>query len=300
MDIWKSNICIRANTSAGGVRVFWEYLLQEVHGEFIEQLRGHQIFQIMAAYSQAKPVNRILRPFIVSYSQVKGESLTAKNIYPQLGSTMVLDFKNNSLFGGQPLKTVVVGYQEKIFEMNAICGVTDKLKIKFSPYGLSAFIKLPLSEINNQFLDASFIFGREMTNLYDSLSADIAFENRIEILEAFLLKRFLEPSNARKMIFDFAESIKLNFDMPDFYRLKKNMPCSLRQVERNFRQVTGLNISQFRRIARFEKAKGILENGSFARLTDVAYESGYYDQSHFISDFKELARASPKHIQSIR
>src|SRR5438552_12888798 len=102
----------------------------------------------MITYSQRKPVNRILRPYIVSYSQMQGENLTAKDIYPQLGATMVLDFKNNSVFAGQSLKTVVVGYQEKIFQMNSICGNTDKLKIKFSSYGLSAFLKSPLYEIN--------------------------------------------------------------------------------------------------------------------------------------------------------
>ena len=254
----------------------------------------------MIIYAQRKPINKILSPYIVSYSQMNGENLTAKDIYPQLGATVVLDFKNNSLFGGQSLKTVVVGYQEKVFQMNSVSGSTDKLKIKFSSYGLSAFLKSPLYEINNQFIDATVFFGRDITKLYDSLSEVTLFDKRIEIIEAFLLERFIEPSPSHKMIFDFADSVKLNLDLPDFYNLKKDMPCSLRQVERCFRQVTGINISQFRRIARFEKAKGILEKGNFARLVDVAYESGYYDQSHFISDFKELARANPKHFHSSR
>jgi len=38
----------------------------------------------------------------------------------------------------------------------------------------------------------------------------------------------------------------------------------------------------------------MLEQKKFTNLTSLAYENGYYDQAHFIKDFKEFTGISPK------
>jgi AraC-like DNA-binding protein len=40
----------------------------------------------------------------------------------------------------------------------------------------------------------------------------------------------------------------------------------------------------------------MLEQKKFRNLTSLAYENGYYDQAHFIRDFKEFTGVSPKYF----
>ena len=49
----------------------------------------------------------------------------------------------------------------------------------------------------------------------------------------------------------------------------------------------------YARIARFHEAFRILESKSVISWTDLTFELGYYDQTHFIKDFKEFARLTP-------
>ena len=51
---------------------------------------------------------------------------------------------------------------------------------------------------------------------------------------------------------------------------------------------------QLTKIIRLQAALKMMQQKQFATLTALAYESGYYDQAHFIKDFKEFAGTSPK------
>ena len=68
---------------------------------------------------------------------------------------------------------------------------------------------------------------------------------------------------------------------------------STRQFERKFKEVAGLSPKLYSRIIRFQAATKHKLNGR-CDLTEVAYACGYYDQSHFINDFREFSGYTPK------
>jgi AraC-like DNA-binding protein len=51
---------------------------------------------------------------------------------------------------------------------------------------------------------------------------------------------------------------------------------------------------QFSKISRLQAALKLIGQGAFNNLTDLALEAGYYDQAHFIKDFREFTGVSPK------
>ncbi len=67
---------------------------------------------------------------------------------------------------------------------------------------------------------------------------------------------------------------------------------SERQLERKFKTLTGFAPKTFARISRFHHALNSY-GGSFKNLTDIAHACGYYDQSHFIHDFREFSGYEP-------
>ena len=67
-----------------------------------------------------------------------------------------------------------------------------------------------------------------------------------------------------------------------------------RNMERKFETAVGMSPKQLSRVVRLQSALKLLEQQKYSNLTSLAYESGYYDQAHFIRDFKEFTGISPK------
>jgi AraC-like DNA-binding protein len=67
-----------------------------------------------------------------------------------------------------------------------------------------------------------------------------------------------------------------------------------RRVEQRFLASTGLSIGLFTRKVRFQKAVDVLRMRPHLSLTQVGLEVGYYDQSHFIHEFRSFSGLSPK------
>jgi AraC-like DNA-binding protein len=70
--------------------------------------------------------------------------------------------------------------------------------------------------------------------------------------------------------------------------------CSIRQVERLFAEQVGLSPKAVARVLRFQAALGRLMHDPQAALVSVAAEAGYYDQAHFIRDFRAMTGGVPR------
>lgn len=71
-----------------------------------------------------------------------------------------------------------------------------------------------------------------------------------------------------------------------------------RQLERAFKKMVGIAPSKFIAYTRLNHIKSLLETPM--KLTDVALEAGFYDQSHFIRTFRNLTGYSPKEFRRIQ
>ena len=67
-----------------------------------------------------------------------------------------------------------------------------------------------------------------------------------------------------------------------------------RQLERNFKKQIGVSPKQLGKVIRLQTALKMLLDPKTERLTEIAYESEYFDQAHFIKDFKEFTGINPK------
>ncbi len=76
--------------------------------------------------------------------------------------------------------------------------------------------------------------------------------------------------------------------------LAKEANLSKFHFQRKFKKECGLTIGQLKQQEKTSKAKILLENGKLS--TDVAYELGFFDQSHFIKYFKKMWAITPKNF----
>lgn len=75
---------------------------------------------------------------------------------------------------------------------------------------------------------------------------------------------------------------------------KQNL--NLRTFERRFLKETGLSPKQFAKIIQFNASLEQLSIKDYTKLTDIVYENGFADQSHFIRVFKAFTGKTPKNF----
>lgn len=150
---------------------------------------------------------------------------------------------------------------------------------------------LQAQELNNKFLTLDTLFGMEGEILNEKIALAASTPERISILTEYFLLQLRKQKFGDKLISNAAQQIrqfKGNLNIAD---LSNTFCLSQKQFERRFKANTGFNPKLYARIIRFEN---ILKNHStFNNFTDAAYANGYYDQAHFIHDFKTFAGYSP-------
>lgn len=172
------------------------------------------------------------------------------------------------------------------------------VKIGFQPGGLYRLLKMPMNEISTtSSLDAVDIFGRETQQINDQLYHARSYDEMIRIIEQWLylkmktLKDTLPVDRLFRTIISQGGLISVE-------QMARSIYVSNRQLERQFIQRIGLSPKFFARLVRFAKAWTLKEHNQHLSWTDIAYESGYFDQMHMIRDFKQFSGVNPSVIEA--
>lgn len=174
-------------------------------------------------------------------------------------------------------------------------GFVDTFAIRFYPYGFANFIDLPLNGLCNKETPLSILFGDEKA---EKLSRKIiqakTTEERIEIVEKFLFERLNDEATIDNIVKSTIDTMFLSKGSKHLNVILKDDKSKRRQLERNFKKQIGLTPKQLSKVIRLQATLQMLLNQTTRTLTDIAYESEYYDQAHFIKDFKEFTGLTPK------
>ena len=82
--------------------------------------------------------------------------------------------------------------------------------------------------------------------------------------------------------------------------LSSSSCLSKKQFEREFNTLVGMNPKEYIRIVRLQKALALLhQKRNDINHAQIAYASGYADQSHYIREFKRLSRYTPQSLLKI-
>jgi AraC-like DNA-binding protein len=165
--------------------------------------------------------------------------------------------------------------------------------IIFKPHGVKPFFKLPINELLNENLSIRDLVKNEASELEDKLFNSKNNKQRIIHLEEFLLKRlildkdFERIEHAIKIIENSKGQIKTHVIAQEVY-------LGIKQFERIFSKHVGLNPKKFTSIIRFQNVIQMKMKNKNANMYQLAFDNGYYDQSHFIHDIKNLTSLSPR------
>lgn len=173
-------------------------------------------------------------------------------------------------------------------------GESAIFSVRFEPDGFTAFAAMPVGQMENRAVPLKELFGEEGISLENDILSATTTEDRISIVEAFLLRKLITPESVREWIKSSVEMIMRLNGQVSVDELSDSLQVHRRQLERKFSTMIGLSPKQLSKIIRLQAALRILSAQNAENLTSVAYEGNYYDQAHFIKDFKEFTGVSPK------
>ncbi|MDH6303358.1 AraC-like DNA-binding protein [Parabacteroides sp. PF5-5] len=181
---------------------------------------------------------------------------------------------------------------EKTFADLEYTGQINMIFVVFRPAGVKAFFDLPMHKINNLRVTANELGDKELAELEHSLTSIEDDPLCILLIEQFLLKRLsrLAEYNLKRIE---ATIHLINTGQTDVALLANTACLSTKQFQRIFSEYVGSNPKEFSRTIRFQRALHRLETCPQTSLTDLAYQCGYFDQSHMIKEFKALSGYTP-------
>jgi AraC-like DNA-binding protein len=165
------------------------------------------------------------------------------------------------------------------------------------PYAIPILFGMPATELSNHLPDLVTLFGNEGSALEETMMLAANNNERVKIITEFLEERLRKNENRQHCV---SASIRFIIQCKGLVKIEKVADqhfISQRQFERKFREFSGLTPKLFSRIVRFHAACQQYGN-NHKSLTELAYDCGYYDQSHFIHDFKEFSGHHPRHYFS--
>ncbi len=173
-------------------------------------------------------------------------------------------------------------------------GETGTFFVCFHPSGFLPFTDFPIKEMENKAVPLDELFGERGIEIgNDILSANSTFD-RIQTIETFLRKQLAESKTIDKIVMSTVETILSANGQLSVDELSRQNNTSRRQLARKFSSNIGLSPKQLSKTIRLQATLKLLLTKKVTKLTDLAYENEYYDQAHFIKEFKAFTGLTPK------
>jgi AraC-like DNA-binding protein len=169
-----------------------------------------------------------------------------------------------------------------------ICGV------RFHVAGLAPFVSVPVDRWSDRVVSIQAAFGKDVVALERALRAASSDPPaQTALLDAFFLRR-LALGKPHELVQQLRAEIEAEGGVERVAELCARNAISQRQLDRLFRSQLGFNPKPFARVVRFQRALGRLRGEPGCTLGELAAECGYYDQPHFVREFKAFAGTAPR------
>jgi AraC-like DNA-binding protein len=164
-------------------------------------------------------------------------------------------------------------------------------------YAIPFFFGMAPSALAHQLVNLQALIGKDANTLTNRLAAGSNFQQRMAVITQYLTTRLHTNGHEDVAMLQAIKSIRSMRGLVNIRALASEFSLSQKQFERRFKNFSSFNPKLFARIIRFEAALGSYTETH--PLTDLAYELDYYDQAHFINDFKQFTGFSPRKYRQV-
>jgi len=238
----------------------------------------------------------MLKPFVHTLVIQETEDGQEYKVLPGTGLVIGFQYKGRLSYFDQE--------QEVKLSSSGITGLRDTYRVFknskhigtvlvfFKEGGAKHFFKQPLHELFGESVSLeNFMLRSELLCLEEQLQETSSDNKRIDIIEKFLVSR-ITPAGSDKLVLAALTLINNSKGNIRIKELAKQLHTSQSPLEKRFRQAVGASPKKFASIVRLKNA--IQHYPVEGSLTDLGYNAGFYDQAHFIKEFKTFTGLTPE------
>ncbi len=241
----------------------------------------------------------VLRPYIRQFAITESATENEYKVFPSTG--LVIGFQ----YQGQ--LSAIFNNQTTILTTAGITGIADSYKlfrnsadigtvlVYFTETGFTHFTSHPAHELFNQSLSLDHLFDKKkVSETEEQLAVAKTDQQRIRVIERFFASQLKDIQTDRLIV----EAVKIIYQTQGFIRIRElneRLHISQSPFEKRFRKVVGTTPKKFASIVRFNTVLNTLDPNK--SLADICYENHFFDQAHFIKDFKHYTGDTPENFK---
>jgi AraC-like DNA-binding protein len=161
--------------------------------------------------------------------------------------------------------------------------------VQMQPLAVKKVLGFPAGEFSNRVVDLSLVDSAFLSH-WHHLAELNGFENRVKLITGWMEKKLSDPP---------PQETGINFFLQDsgnysasVKELARSLCYSPRQLSRKLNEATGMNTEEILLYKKYLHAVRLMHYTNLS-LTQIAYQSQFSDQSHFIRSFKMYAQMTP-------
>lgn len=163
--------------------------------------------------------------------------------------------------------------------------------IRFYPDGINHIFGIPPAVFFATYEDGTDVLGRQMKAFCEKIRSLDTME-QVQITDAFLKSQLAKNQRPYDHTHAAMTYIRNAKGMTDYQALNRLIPISPRQLQREFKTIYGITITDYMRLSRLNAIQRYMQSQPQS-LTWLSYELNFSDQSHFIREFKTFAGVAP-------
>jgi AraC-like DNA-binding protein len=244
---------------------------------------------------QYTPVDA-LKPYVKTLMIIESDKQTATRLLPDTSIALAFRLKGRvtdlSHDASSNLSSSVVTGLRRSVRFLSYDDQTANLLVIFRQGGAVSFFKEPLHEFFGKSTPlAEFIPPSQLRLVEEQLYEAGNNRQKVTVVERFLLSR-LNQKRADQLVNHAMQQIRLANGSLRISKLAASMAISIDPFEKRFRRVAGISPKQFAHTIRLRNL--IKQYSASENLTGIALEAGYFDQAHFIKDFRIFTGLAPQ------
>lgn len=176
----------------------------------------------------------------------------------------------------------------------AVSGSFNWIVVVLQPHGACQLWQAAATEWNNSFIPAREVLGQDINKVADRLMQATSLHNATALLDTWIKDLAQHSHPAPALLVQAIRHIQATAGTQSIHHLLQQLQVHERKLERLFAQSIGLSPKQYAGIVRITAgARKIRRLQPAGQLTSIAYDNDYFDQAHFIKDFRKYTGITP-------
>lgn len=210
------------------------------------------------------------------------------------GSPTLVFISSMGTMGGKSASALTLFGQTLIPDTLTFTGEFILIAYFFKAHSLNALFGMMAPELTDSPVDLRLVVPAKAKELESQLQNTLSTQSMLAFIDHFISGLIVNAKTGVNPAIQYAADQIARQSTPEILgRVQKELHITERTFQRMFEKNIGISPNLYRRVCQFHSAFQQLNNRNYLRLSDLAFQNGYADQSHFVRSFKEFTHLLP-------